>query len=578
MYCTCVYYTFYIVIRTYSIHVIVAITHLLLQDFDLCIKCYKDVGHNHQMVKLGLDIDDPQSNEAKQLDPQKARQASIEKCIRALIHATQCRDPHCKQPSCIKMKKVLTHTRECKLMLARKWNQCTICKQFVLLCISHAKNCTDDACRVPLCATIKKNLKEQRKQRTVETNRFAQQRVARMASMLTNSSSTTPTGGGNVSSPQQSSSTHVSPQNSSGKNPNPAVPSPAAPRSVGGKGGGPHTPGTPGGKGRMMTNPSASGMGGAPPPSLAQVGKPEPNVLPVPPNVTVTQPPPRMDGEMQIQVKKVASPPLEQLVAMFRDPSRREIAQHYLNNNPELKPRVQMMLNSVRGNPQNMMPYHNPGAGNQVFNPHVRSGGMQYPSNYGHPHSQMMRYPPNHPQYHTAIHNQSRMPPGNYPAQRYQNTAQQNHPTLQRMLTSGTNQQQQQQYASQQHSYNPQMSSHHLGPPPQYPSTMGQHPMPQTAGYPQVLGQQNRPVPAPSPIGGTHMPQQMQYSGAAAANQSMGMDPIAMQDNFMYQQQNQPHQYALNSSNSNNNGYSSQGDVFSTLTPQDRLSKFVENL
>lgn len=523
------------------------------------------------MVKLGLDIDDPQSNEAKQLDPQKARQASIEKCIRALIHATQCRDPHCKQPSCIKMKKVLTHTRECKLMLARKWNQCTICKQFVLLCISHAKNCTDDVCRVPLCATIKKNLKEQRKQRTVETHRFAQQRVARMASMLTNSSSTST--GGNVSSPQQSSSTHVSPQNSSGKNPNPAVPSPVAPRSVGGKGG-PHTPGTPSGKGRMMANPPAGVMGGgAPPPGLPQAGKPEPNIISVPPNVTVTQTP-RIDGEMQI--RKVASPPIEQLVAMFRDPNRREVAHQYLNQNPELKPRVQMMLSNPRMNPQNMMSYHNPGASNQVYNPHVRPAGMQYPSNYGHPHSQMMRYPANHPQY--AMHSQMRIP-GNYPPQRasYQNTAQQNHPTLQRMLTSGTNQQQQ--FASQQHSYNPQMTSHHLGPPPQYPSTMGQHPMPQTAGYPQVLGQQSRPVGAPSPMG-AHMtpgPQQMQYSSGAASNQSMGMDPISMQDNFMYQQSQQQHQYALNSSNSNNNGYS-QGDVFSALPPQDRLSKFVENL
>ena len=542
-------------------HVLVVIVFSsLLQDFDLCIKCYKDVSHKHQMVKLGLDIDDPQSNESKQLDPQKARQASIEKCIRALIHATQCRDPHCKQPSCIKMKKVLTHTRECKLMLARKWNQCTICKQFVLLCISHAKNCTDDACRVPLCATIKKNLKEQRKQRTVETNRFAQQRVARMANMLTSNGSS----GGNASSPQQSSSTHVSPQ---GKNPNPAAPSPVAPRSVGK--GGPKTPGTPGGKGRMMTNPSSVGMGGATVPGLAQAGKPEQNMHPVPPNVTVTQSP-WMDGEMQI--KKVSSPPIEQLVAMLRDPNKREMAQQYLNSNPELKQRVQMVLNSTRVNPQNMM-YHNPTGGNPMYNTQqMRTNAMYHShSNYGHPQQQqqMMRYPANHPQY--PMSTQTRMAPGNYPPQRtpYQNTAHQNHPTLQRMLTSGTPQQQ---YATQQqqHSYNPQMPSHHLGPPPQYPATMGQHPMPQTAGYPQVLGQQARPVPAPSPMGPQHMPQQMQYSGT---NQGMVMDQ--MEPNFMYQQ-SQPQQYALNSSN-NNNSYS-QGDMLSALTPQDRLSKFVEKL
>ena len=177
------------------------------------------------MVKLGLDIDDPQSNKAKQLDPQKASQASIENCIRALVHATQCRDPRCKQPSCIKMKKVLTHTKECKLMLARKWNQCTICTQFVLLCISHARNCNEDTCRVPLCTIIKKNLKEQRKQQAQDTNRFAQLRAARMASMLmskTGNGATTVDYGSSTSdaglAPQQSSS-----QNSAGKNPDPFI-------------------------------------------------------------------------------------------------------------------------------------------------------------------------------------------------------------------------------------------------------------------------------------------------------------------------------------------------------------------
>ena len=155
------------------------------------IKCYKEVGHKHPMFKQGLDIDDPQSNESSKQDPQKARKASIEKCIRALVHAAQCRDPHCKQPSCIKMKKVLTHTKECK-QLSRKWNQCNICKQFVLLCISHAKNCTDDKCHVPLCAAIKKNLKEQRKQRTVQTNRFTQMRAARMMTSNASVASSSP--------------------------------------------------------------------------------------------------------------------------------------------------------------------------------------------------------------------------------------------------------------------------------------------------------------------------------------------------------------------------------------------------
>ena len=73
----------------------------------------------------------------------------------------------CKQPSCIKMKRVLRHTRDCKLRMS---GNCTICKQFLLLCYSHAKSCTDDKCPVPICARIKKNLQEQRAQSQMRQN------------------------------------------------------------------------------------------------------------------------------------------------------------------------------------------------------------------------------------------------------------------------------------------------------------------------------------------------------------------------------------------------------------------------
>ena len=78
------------------------------------------------------------------------------------------------------MKRVLTHTRECKLMLSNKWNMCKICKQFVLLCTSHAKNCNEDECSVPVCDRIKKNLRDQRNQESVQRHHFMQQRTAQM--------------------------------------------------------------------------------------------------------------------------------------------------------------------------------------------------------------------------------------------------------------------------------------------------------------------------------------------------------------------------------------------------------------
>ena len=134
------------------------------------------------MDKLGLGLDDEIQQDTAQKDPREQRKASIQRCIQFLVHASQCRDPMCKQPSCIKMKRVLRHTRDCKLRLS---SNCTICKQFLLLCYSHAKSCTNDKCPVPICARIKKNLREQRAQSQMKQNRFMQQRMAHMSQMST---------------------------------------------------------------------------------------------------------------------------------------------------------------------------------------------------------------------------------------------------------------------------------------------------------------------------------------------------------------------------------------------------------
>ena len=129
------------------------------------------------MDKIGLGFDDKIQEDPTQKDPREQRKASIQKCIQFLVHASQCHDPMCKQPSCIKMKRVLRHTKDCKLRMS---GNCTICKQFLLLCYSHAKTCNDDKCPVPICARIKKNLKEQRAQSLMRSSRFMQQRMAQM--------------------------------------------------------------------------------------------------------------------------------------------------------------------------------------------------------------------------------------------------------------------------------------------------------------------------------------------------------------------------------------------------------------
>ena len=108
------------------------------EDFDLCVACYQNDGHPHKMEKLGFDLDGGGGDVTPTNNPQEARKLSIQRCIQSLVHACQCRDANCRLPSCHKMKRVVSHTKQCK----RKTNGgCPICKQLIALCCYHAKLC-----------------------------------------------------------------------------------------------------------------------------------------------------------------------------------------------------------------------------------------------------------------------------------------------------------------------------------------------------------------------------------------------------------------------------------------------------
>lgn len=136
----------------------------------MCTVCKEKVGHEHPMEKLGLDLDEESPNDMKQTNPQEARKQSIQRCIQSLVHACRCMDQTCRQPSCLKMKRVVAHTKICK----RKTNGgCPICKQLIALCCYHAKHCTEVKCLVPFCPNIKHKLKQQQlAQRYVQCSMF----------------------------------------------------------------------------------------------------------------------------------------------------------------------------------------------------------------------------------------------------------------------------------------------------------------------------------------------------------------------------------------------------------------------
>uniref|UniRef100_A0A8C1SHB8 histone acetyltransferase n=1 Tax=Cyprinus carpio TaxID=7962 RepID=A0A8C1SHB8_CYPCA len=148
------------------------------EDFDLCISCYNTKGHEHQMVKwgLGLDDDNSQSGEASK-SPQESRRLSIQRCIQSLVHACQCRNANCSLPSCQKMKRVVQHTKGCK----RKTNGgCPVCKQLIALCCYHAKHCQENKCPVPFCLNIKHKLRQQQLQHRLQQAQMMRRRMATM--------------------------------------------------------------------------------------------------------------------------------------------------------------------------------------------------------------------------------------------------------------------------------------------------------------------------------------------------------------------------------------------------------------
>lgn len=157
----------------------------------------------------GGDLDgggDPNVAGSSATSPGESRRLSIQRCIQSLLHACQCRDANCRRPSCIKMKRVVQHSKSCK----RKNNQtdgppCPICKQLVALCCYHSKHCEQDKCPVPYCLNIKNKFKTQQMQLRLKQAQLVKRRIASMASMSSTSSSQN-----NQSS--NSSSTPFSPQ------------------------------------------------------------------------------------------------------------------------------------------------------------------------------------------------------------------------------------------------------------------------------------------------------------------------------------------------------------------------------
>ncbi|XP_033908960.1 CREB-binding protein-like isoform X1 [Acipenser ruthenus] len=262
------------------------------EDYDLCVSCHNTKGHEHKMVKWGLGLDDEsnQGGEASK-SPQESRRLSIQRCIQSLVHACQCRNANCSQPSCLKMKRVVQHTKGCK----RKTNGgCPVCKQLIALCCYHAKHCQENKCPVPFCLNIKHKLRQQQLQHRLQQAQMMRRRMATMHGRVMPQSLPSPTQA--TTAPPTSQQQPTTPPT-----PQPTVSQPQTP--VGGMSSA--FPATP--RGNQSSTPISHGKPGMQASPLQQQQPPPPPPLPAPQQQPQPQPqPPAAAVEAARQIEREA--------------------------------------------------------------------------------------------------------------------------------------------------------------------------------------------------------------------------------------------------------------------------------
>ncbi|PKA52928.1 putative histone acetyltransferase HAC-like 1 [Apostasia shenzhenica] len=149
-------------------------------DFDVCNACYqKDGGidHPHKLTNHPSNTErDAQSQEARQ-----KRVLQLRKMLDLLVHASQCRFPHCLYPNCRKVKGLFRHGIHCR---TRASGGCLLCKKMWYLLQLHARACKESDCNVPRCRDLKEHLRRLQQQsesrRRAAVNEMMRQRAAEL--------------------------------------------------------------------------------------------------------------------------------------------------------------------------------------------------------------------------------------------------------------------------------------------------------------------------------------------------------------------------------------------------------------
>ncbi|XP_026663662.2 probable histone acetyltransferase HAC-like 1 isoform X2 [Phoenix dactylifera] len=150
-------------------------------DFDVCNTCYQKEGgvdHPHKLTNHPSMVDqNAQNKEARQ-----QRVLQLRKMLDLLVHAAQCRFPHCQYPNCRKVKGLFRHGIHCK---TRASGGCVLCKKMWYLLQLHARACKESECSVPRCRDLKEHLRRLQQQsdsrRRAAVMEMMRQRAAEVA-------------------------------------------------------------------------------------------------------------------------------------------------------------------------------------------------------------------------------------------------------------------------------------------------------------------------------------------------------------------------------------------------------------
>jgi E1A/CREB-binding protein len=100
------------------------------KDFDLCVKCYTTIKHEHRMER---------SDEVNETT------ANSDTFIDTIRHALQCQNTNCTFGNCGPRKRLIEHMKRCT---KTPREQCPYCLGFLRRIWTHAKICTDQNCPV----------------------------------------------------------------------------------------------------------------------------------------------------------------------------------------------------------------------------------------------------------------------------------------------------------------------------------------------------------------------------------------------------------------------------------------------